>query len=193
MLSPRIGSRQAFNPASKRSMNSLELCAGAGGQAVGLERSGFEHEALVEIDTAACSTLRLNRPQWNVIEGDLSHFDAHTYRGIDLVAGGVPCPPFSKAGKQLGADDERDMFPQAIRVVDETRPQAVMLENVRGLMDAMFVDYRHNISRQLKAMGYWSDWHLFNAAEFGVSQLRPRVVCVAVRNEIAPYFRWPAP
>ena len=86
---------------------------------------------------------------------------------MDLVAGGVPCPPFSKAGKQLGADDERDMFPQAIRIVDETRPQAVMLENVRGLLDAVFIDYRQNISKQLQAMGYWSDWHLFNAADFG--------------------------
>lgn len=174
-------------------MNSLELCAGAGGQAQGLERSGFEHEALIEIDAAACSTLRLNRPHWNVVEGDLSQFDARPYRGIDLVAGGVPCPPFSKAGKQLGADDERDMFPQAIRIVDETRPQAVMLENVRGLFDNVFAEYRKNIARQLQAMGYWTDWHLFNAADFGVSQLRPRVVCVAVRNEIAPYFRWPAP
>lgn len=174
-------------------MNSLELCAGAGGQAQGLERSGFEHEALVEIDAAACSTLRLNRPEWNVIEGDLSLFDARGYRGVDLVAGGVPCPPFSKAGKQLGADDERDMFPQALRIVDETRPQAVMLENVRGLMDAVFIDYRNNISKQLQALGYWSDWHLFNAADFGVSQLRPRVVCVAVRQEIAPYFKWPTP
>ena len=174
-------------------MNSLELCAGAGGQALGLERSGFEHEALVEIDVPACATLRLNRPQWNVIEGDLGLFDARPYRGVDLVAGGVPCPPFSKAGKQLGANDERDMFPQAIRIVDETRPQAVMLENVRGLLDTVFADYRQNISRQLKAMGYWSDWHLFNAADFGVSQLRPRVVCVAIRNEVAPFFRWPAP
>ena len=174
-------------------MNSLELCAGAGGQAQGLERSGFEHEALVEIDAAACSTLRLNRPQWNVIEGDLSLFDGKPFQGVDLVAGGVPCPPFSKAGKQLGADDERDMFPQALRIVNEVRPQAVMLENVRGLLDAVFVDYRQNISRQLKSMGYWSDWHLFNAADFGVSQLRPRVVCVAVRHEVAPYFRWPAP
>ncbi|OGB35285.1 MAG: DNA (cytosine-5-)-methyltransferase [Burkholderiales bacterium RIFCSPLOWO2_12_FULL_61_40] len=174
-------------------MHSLELCAGAGGQAQGLERSGFEHEALVEIDAAACSTLRLNRPQWNVIEGDLSQFDARPYRGVDLVAGGVPCPPFSKAGKQLGGDDERDMFPQAIRVVDETRPQAVMLENVRGLLDAVFVDYRMNIAKQLQAMGYWTDWRLFNAADFGVSQLRPRVVCVAVRQDIAPFFRWPVP
>lgn len=174
-------------------MNSLELCAGAGGQALGLERSGFEHRALVEIDAAACSTLRMNRPEWNVIEGDLGHFDASAYRGIDLVAGGVPCPPFSKAGKQLGADDDRDMFPQAIRVVDETRPLAVMLENVRGLFDPVFLDYRENIARQLKALGYWTDWRLFNAADFGVSQLRPRVLCVAVRQDIAPYFQWPTP
>ncbi len=174
-------------------MNSIELCAGAGGQALGLERSGFEHDALVEIDAPACATLRLNRPNWNVIEGDLTQFDATPYCGVDLVAGGVPCPPFSKAGRQLGAGDERDMFPQALRVVEEVRPQAVMLENVRGLLDAVFSDYREDISRRLKAMGYWSDWHLFNAADFGVSQLRPRVVCVALRRDIASYFKWPAP
>lgn len=174
-------------------MNSLELCAGAGGQAQGLELSGFEHAALVEIDAHACNTLRLNRPHWNVIEGDLSAFDARAYQGIDLVAGGVPCPPFSKAGKQLGADDARDMFPQAIRVAAETRPQAVMLENVRGLLDAVFVDYRKEISRQCETLGYWTDWHLFNAADFGVSQLRPRVVFVALRHDAAAHFRWPAP
>ncbi len=174
-------------------LNSLELCAGAGGQALGLERAGFEHEALVEIDAAACATLRLNRPHWHVVEGDLSQFDARPFQGIDLVAGGVPCPPFSKAGKQLGANDERDMFPQAIRVVDETRPQAVMLENVRGLMDAVFTDYRQKIVQQLNALGYWADWHLLNAVDHGVSQLRPRVICVALRKEIAPFFSWPAP
>lgn len=174
-------------------MNSLEMCAGAGGQALGLERSGFEHEALVEWESAACSTLKLNRPRWNVIEGDLAQFDARPFKSIDLVAGGVPCPPFSKAGKQLGAGDERDLFPQAVRIVDQTRPQAVMLENVRGLLDAVFIDYRQKIARQLQSLGYWTDWHLFNAADFGVCQLRPRVVFVAVRQDIAPYFRWPAP
>ena len=71
-------------------MNSLEMCAGAGGQALGLERSGFEHVALVELDSHACNTLRLNRPHWNVIEGDLTSFDANPYKGVDLVAGGVP-------------------------------------------------------------------------------------------------------
>lgn len=174
-------------------MNSLEMCAGAGGQALGLERAGFEHAALVELDMQACNTLRLNRPEWQVIEGDLSEFDARSFKGIDLVAGGVPCPPFSKAGKQLGESDERDLFPQAIRVVDETRPQAVMLENVRGLFDAVFTDYRQKIASQLQALGYWTDWHLFNAADFGVCQLRPRVVFVALRKDVSPHFRWPAP
>ena len=93
----------------------------------------------------------------------------------------------------MGADDERDLFPQAIRIVRETRPQAVMLENVRGLLDGIFADYRQNIANQLQAIGYWTDWHLFNAADFGVCQLRPRVVFVALRKDIAPYFRWPAP
>lgn len=174
-------------------MNSLELCAGAGGQALGLERAGFEHLALVELDAAPCSTLRLNRPQWHVIEGDLAHFDARPYAGVDLVAGGVPCPPFSKAGKQLGAEDARDLFPQAIRVVDETRPKAVMLENVRGLLDAVFVYYRQKIAAQLQALGYWTDWHLFNAADFGVCQLRPRVVFIALQKDVAAHFQWPTP
>lgn len=93
--------------------NSLEMCAGAGGQALGLEMAGFDHAALVELEPAACATLRLNRPAWNVIEDDLRRFDGRPYQGIDLVAGGVPCPPFSKAGKQLGAKDERDLFPEA--------------------------------------------------------------------------------
>lgn len=174
-------------------MKSLELCAGAGGQALGLERAGFEHVALVELDSAACATLRLNRPHWRVMEGDLCEFDARPYKGIDLVAGGVPCPPFSKAGKQLGANDERDLFPQAIRVVSETRPQAVMLENVRGLFDPIFATYRSQISEQLRLLGYWTDWRLFNAADFGVCQLRPRVVCVALQQALAPHFSWPTP
>lgn len=174
-------------------MISLELCAGAGGQALGLERAGFEHAALVELDASACATLRLNRPAWNVVEGNVRAFSAGDFKGVDLVAGGVPCPPFSVAGKQLGANDDRDLFPEAVRLVDETRPTAVMLENVRGLLDAAFVDYRKKIARQLQALGYWTDWHLLNAADFGVCQLRPRVVFVALRKNVAEHFRWPAP
>lgn len=172
---------------------SIELCAGAGGQALGLEYAGFDHEALVEIEAPACATLRLNRPEWNVINGDLKDFDAKPYAGIDLVAGGVPCPPFSKAGKQLGANDERDLFPEAIRIVDETRPKAVMLENVRGLLDAVFAEYREKLEKQLKSLGYKAEWKLLNASDFGVSQLRPRVVLVALRQDFADHFSWPEP
>lgn len=176
-------------------LTSLELCAGAGGQALGVEKAGFGHEALVEVDDWCRKTLVLNRPKWNVIEGeqaDLTKFDARPFAGVDLVAGGVPCPPFSKAGKQLGAADERDLFPEALRVVDEVRPKAVLLENVRGFMDAVFHDYRQKLKTQLKKMGYtFADWHLYNASDFGVSQLRPRVVIVAVREEYADKFEWP--
>ncbi len=176
-------------------LTSLELCAGAGGQALGVELAKFHHEALVEVDDWCRKTLKLNRPDWNVIEGeqaDLTKFDARPFAGIDLVAGGVPCPPFSKAGRQLGAADERDLFPEALRVVDEVRPKAVMLENVRGFMDAVFHDYRQELKNKLKKMGYtFADWHLYNASDFGVSQLRPRVVIIAVREEFADKFEWP--
>lgn len=172
-------------------MTSLELCTGAGGQALGLEQAGFEHLAVVEIENAACQTLRLNRPQWNVIEDDLCNFSGKPYKGIDLLAAGIPCPPFSKAGKQLGAKDERDLFPEAIRLVDECRPRMVMLENVRGLLDAVFDDYRNKVDKQLKKLGYQTGWRLLNASDFGVSQLRPRVVFVGIKKEISEFFEWP--
>lgn len=169
----------------------LEICAGAGGQALGLEQSGFEPQALVEIDSACCNTLRFNRPHWNVIEGDLRGFEGKSFSDIDLLAGGVPCPPFSKAGKQLGKEDDRDLFPEALRLVDECRPRAVMLENVRGFLDAVFEDYRGNLKQQLEKMGYVADWRLLNASDFGVSQLRPRVVIVAIQQDLAGSFSWP--
>ena len=171
----------------------LEICAGAGGQALGLEAAGFEPAALVEIDKACCDTLRHNRPLWNIVEADLRQFDARPYKGVDLLAGGVPCPPFSKAGKQLGRDDERDLFPEALRLVKECRPRAVMLENVRGFLDSIFEDYRMEFKRRLKRLGYTTEWRLVNASSFGVSQLRPRVVIVAMRKDVADNFFWPHP
>ncbi len=174
-------------------LTSVEICAGAGGQALGLEQAGFGHETLVEIDRDACTTLLVNRPQWRVLKEDVRGFDGRPFRGVDLLAGGVPCPPFSVASKQLGEQDERNLFPEAIRLVDEIRPRAVMLENVRGLLDAAFADYREQIARQLKALGYVSDWRLLNASDFGVSQLRPRVIVVALRKEYAEGFEWPQP
>lgn len=173
------------------SFESIEICAGAGGQALGLELAGFDHASLVEIDSHACNTLRINRPNWNVVEGDLHHYSAEKWCGVELLAGGVPCPPFSKAGKQLGNEDERDLFPEALRLVSECKPQAVMLENVRGLLDSVFDDYRAKIIADLKKLGYVAEWRLLNASDFGVPQLRPRVVFVALKSNAAQYFNWP--
>ena len=172
-------------------LTSLEMCAGAGGQALGLERAGFSHEGLIEIDKHACATLRLNRPQWRVFEQDLEEFDGRPFKGIDLLAGGLPCPPFSVAGKQLGKQDERNLFPAAIRLVDEIRPRAVMIENVRGILGTPFESYRRYIANRFRKLGYKPEWQLFNAADFGVSQIRPRAVFVAIKKELADTFEWP--
>jgi DNA (cytosine-5)-methyltransferase 1 len=170
---------------------SLELCAGGGGQALGLERAGFEHSALVEIDKHACTTLRMNRPRWQVFEQDLWQFDGAPFRGVDLLAGGLPCPPFSIAGKQLGKTDERNLFPVAISLIDMIRPRAVMIENVRGFLDAIFTDYRRWIAGNLAKLGYKAGWRLLNASDFSVPQLRPRVVFVAIEEQLWERFQWP--
>lgn len=169
----------------------LEICAGAGGQSLGLEKAGFDHELAVEIDRDAAATLRLNRPEWNVHEGDVREIDGKKYRGIDLLAGGVPCPPFSVAGKQLGADDERDLFPEALRLVREAKPAAVMLENVKGLASARFAPYRTSILEELSRLGYQAKWQLLYSSEFGVPQLRPRFILVAMRADTFENFEWP--
>lgn len=170
----------------------MELCAGAGGEALGLEQAGIEHAGLIEIDKHACETLRLNRPEWKVLEQDLFKFThASAFKGVDIVSGGLPCPPFSKAGKQLGHLDERNLFPVAIDIIDQLRPRAVMIENVRGILDAVFEDYRKGIKKQLKKLGYNVDWKLLQASDFGVPQLRPRVIFVALRDSGMDRFTWP--
>ena len=172
-------------------MQSIEFCAGAGGQALGLEQAGFDHAALVEIEPDFAQTLRLNRPHWDVHAADMNGFDGRPYKGMDLLAGGLPCPPFSIAGKQLGEKDERNLFPAALRLIDEIRPKAVMIENVRGFLSAVFEDYRLHLKEQLKKLGYHVDWRLLNASDFGVPQLRPRVVIVALRHDLVEAFDWP--
>ncbi|MCA9998766.1 MAG: DNA cytosine methyltransferase [Anaerolineales bacterium] len=177
-------------------LTTIEICAGAGGQALGLEQAGFEPVALVEIDKACRQTLHHNRPTWNILESeqaDVRLFKGTTYKGVDLLAGGVPCPPFSQAGKQLGQSDERDLFPEAIRLAKECQPRAVMLENVRGFLDQRFDAYRTNLRKQLEDLGYMVDWRLLNASDFAVSQLRPRVVIIALRPENFRKFNWPMP
>lgn len=175
----------------RRPLTCVEICAGAGGQALGLAMAGFVHVALVEYEQAYCNVLKANRPEWNVICADVHKFDGHPYEGVDLLAGGVPCPPFSVAGKQLGKDDERDLFPEAIRLIREIRPRAVMLENVRGFLDSGFEEYRDHIFTEIKKLGYVTHIKLLNASDYGVPQLRPRVVIVGIRKDQAGAFEYP--
>lgn len=174
----------------------VEICAGAGGQSLGLERAGFEHRLAVELDENAARTLQANR-DWEVAVGDVadpSVWDPMEYaEGLDLLAGGVPCPPFSIAGKQLGASDERDLFAWAVELVGRMQPRAVLLENVRGLSMPRFAAYRQHVKDRLAELGYWSDWKLLEARDFGVPQLRPRFILVGLREDDARYFDWPEP
>lgn len=175
----------------------VEICAGAGGQALGLERGGFDHGALVEVDTDAVDTLRSNRPHWDVIKADVRKVAAEELspsgKSIALLAAGVPCPPFSLAGKQLGAEDERDLFPHVLRLAASLQPQAVLVENVRGILQTKFDGYRTAVLRQLEDLGYATSWRLIRACDFGVPQLRPRAVLIAMRPDVFAHFIWPAP
>ena len=174
-----------------RPLTFVEICAGAGGQALGLAMAGFVHVALVEYEEEYCRTLKQNRPEWNVICEDVRKFDGRPYKGVDLLAGGVPCPPFSVAGKQLGKDDERDLFPEALRLIKEIKPRAVMLENVRGFLDNSFAEYRQHILDSIEQLGYSTQIKLLNASHFGVPQLRPRVVIVGIKKDEKGLFSYP--
>ncbi|QDY66596.1 DNA (cytosine-5-)-methyltransferase [Glutamicibacter halophytocola] len=186
----------------KSKLRVIEICAGAGGQSLGLERAGFHHELAIELDETAAATLKLNRRNWNVAVGDVADksvwnpadYSPHNlpYR-IDLFAGGVPCPPFSIAGKQLGSSDERDLFAWAVEQVGVIRPRAVMLENVRGLSMPRFRGYRQHVLDRFEELGYRAEWRLINSSDYGVAQLRPRFVLIAMEQEEFQFFHWPEP
>ncbi|MFG2754118.1 DNA cytosine methyltransferase [Streptomyces xanthophaeus] len=183
----------------------VEICAGAGGQSLGLERAGFRHRLAIELDPQAAETLRCNLVEFlgyskeeaekSVKVGDVADpavwNPALDSEKVDLLAGGVPCPPFSIAGKQLGTSDERDLFAWAIELCGKVQPKALLLENVRGLSANRFAGYRQHVLDRLKEHGYIAEWQLLQADDFGVSQLRPRFVLVALQQEFAPYFEWP--
>lgn len=160
----------------------VELCAGAGGAAIGLEQAGFSHQALVEKNPTCCETLSMNRPKWNIICGDLDDFDGSDFRGVDLLSGGLPCPPFSIAGKQLGKTDERDCFPHALRIVKEMKPRALLFENVPGLLQARFESYRSKIQHDLGNLGYHTNWFKVLSSDLGVPQYRPRALLIGIRG-----------
>ena len=149
---------------------------------MGLERAGFSHEAAVEVNPIYCETLEANRPDWNVVCSDLADFDPAPYSDVDLLSGGLPCPPFSVAGKQEDAGDDRNCFPEALRITKAIRPKAIMFENVPGLLQRRFVTYRSFITHTLKDMGYASRWFKVISAEHGVPQYRPRTILVGIRG-----------
>ncbi|WP_407110404.1 DNA cytosine methyltransferase [Streptomyces sp. DSM 116494] len=183
----------------------VEICAGAGGQSFGLHRAGFTHRLAVELDVHAAHTLEQNlrrvlkedgvEPPDDLVKvGDVASpatWNPDLYQGVALLAGGVPCPPFSFAGKQLGTSDERDLFAWAIELCGRMRPKALLLENVRGLSANRFSGYRQAVLDKLHEFGYIAFWKLLQASDFGVPQLRPRFVLVALLPEYARHFEWP--
>ncbi len=209
--------------ASGKKLRSLELFSGAGGLALGIERAGFEHVALVERNRDACATLRLNRPRWNLFEGDVREFDFASLGEVELVAGGPPCQPFSVGGKAQGYNDQRDMFPQAVRAVRELRPLAFMFENVRGLLRPAFRNYvefirlqltypdfpvsrnvsweqnlqriqkHHTSSGRSDGLRYQVGIHVADAADYGVPQRRHRVFFVGFRSDLDAKWFFPTP
>lgn len=170
---------------------SVEFCAGAGGQALGLEQAGYSHLLLVDNDPDCCATLRHNRPNWDVHCADMNLFVPPNLPTVDLFAAGLPCPPFSVAGKQLGKRDERDLFPAALKLIKAFQPRAILIENVRGFLSKGFAPYRDEIVQTLDVLGYSCDWRLYDSRHFGVAQSRSRVTIVALQKHLWPLFQFP--
>lgn len=176
-------------------MRSVELFTGCGGLALGLARAGFRHDLMVEWNVDAVETILHNRAKgiehvehWPIIRSDVREIDWTRYAGVDLVAGGPPCQPFSIGGKHRGDDDHRDMWPQAIRAVREIRPRAFLFENVRGLIRPKFAPYLQSIVGGLTKPGSDLRYEVkviqVNAADFGAAQKRHRVIIAGVRSDL---------
>lgn len=181
-----------------RQYNSIELFAGAGGLALGMEKAGFSHILLNEIDHDACSTMRRNRPGWNVSEDDIRTVSFKKYKGnVDFLSGGFPCQAFSYAGKQRGFEDTRGtMFFELARSVKEVLPKVFMCENVKGLSVHDGGRTLDIITNTIHELGYTLvEPHVLNAIKYQVPQKRERLILVAIRNDYASRvkFRWPAP
>ncbi|HBE55835.1 MAG TPA: DNA (cytosine-5-)-methyltransferase [Prevotellaceae bacterium] len=201
--------------------NSIELFSGAGGLAKGLELAGARHIAFVEWNAEACKTLRKNYTPGIVHEGDIREFNFKDYGGVDIVAGGPPCQPFSLGGKARGNDDERDMFPYAVSAIRHLMPKAFIFENVKGLLRKSFAEYFQYILLQLrypevtsdkenwresydiikriaggkgdKGLSYDIHCRLVNAADYGVPQKRERVIIVGFRSDLGVNWKFPEP
>lgn len=176
-------------------ITNIELFAGAGGLALGLEQAGIDGIAFVEFDHDACDTLRINRPDWNVIEADVHNIDFSEYAGkVDLVTGGAPCQAFSYAGKKLGFGDTRGtLFAEFARCIDETKPKMFMFENVRGLLSHDKGRTFETILHTFEELGYDVRYKVLNAAYYGVAQKRERLITIGIRKDLNINFTYPEP
>ena len=178
-------------------ITNIELFAGAGGLALGLEQAGIEGVEFVEFNHAACDTLRKNRPNWNVVEGDVHGVDFTQYHGkVDLVSGGAPCQAFSYAGKKLGFGDTRGtLFAEFARCVEEVSPKMFLFENVRGLLSHDKGRTFDTIKHTFEGLGYAVQHRVLNACYFGVGQKRERLIVIGIRNDLADkaVFEYPEP
>ena len=201
-------------------MKSLEIFSGAGGLAQGLKLAGFEHQALIEWNKDAYRSLRHNFSPSTVLEIDIQDFDYTAYKGIDILAGGPPCQPFSLGGKHKGSEDTRNMFPHAIRGIRELAPKAFIFENVKGLLRPSFSSYFDYILLQLaypqipkikqetwnshftrlekihtkdsyQGLKYNVTYKLVNAANYGIPQKRERVIIVGIEDSLNRKFSFP--
>lgn len=181
-----------------RDFTSVELFAGAGGLALGMHLAGFKHVLLNEMDEMACQTLRRNRPEWNVLEGDVHKVDFTPLRDkVDFLSGGFPCQAFSYAGKKGGLNDTRGtLFFELARAVNEIRPKVFLGENVKGLLSHDDGKTLEIIRSAIAELGYTLvEPRVLKAIMYKVPQKRERLILVAIRNDIAEQvaFRWPDP
>ncbi len=181
-----------------RQYNSLELFAGGGGLALGMSLAGFHHVLLNEFETAACKTLKVNKPEWNVIEGDVRHIDFTPLKGkVDFLSGGFPCQAFSYAGKGAGFDDTRGtLFFELARAVREIQPKVFLGENVKGLISHEEGRTFETIQNTIAELGYTLvEPRVLRAIMYQVPQKRERLILIAIRNDIANrvQFCWPSP
>ena len=171
----------------------IELCAGAGGMAMGLERAGWEHLLLVERDEACCETLRtMGAVPGHIVHSDIQKLDHTMMRDMepDMICGGPPCQPFSSAGDQRGGDDPRDALECAVRLAVDVRPRMIMFENVPGLLHQKFNTYRDRLGGLARDAGYAVRWIKFNCRNYGVPQRRNRIAFLAILD-MAPLTDWP--
>lgn len=181
----------------KRKYTSIELFAGAGGMALGMEKAGFEHVLLNEIEKNACDTLRFNRPKWNVLEDDIQNIDFSEYKNqVDIVTGGFPCQAFSSAGKKLGFEDTRGtLFFDFARCINEVKPKVFVGENVKGLLTHDKGKTLEVIKQSIKDIGYsLIEPRVLKAMYYKVPQKRERLILVGIRNDLEkfiPNFNFP--